>query len=298
MAEKQLTFGDTGNLSPALYLISTPIGNLRDITLRALDILSSCDLIACEDKRISTKLLNAYNMKGTLTTYHDHSDEKSRNSILKRISEGQSVALISDAGTPLVSDPGYKLVQDAVSSGLPVIPVPGANAVLPALQLSALPSDKFAFCGFIPTKKGERDSFLSDLADLPMSLVFYENAKRLNKTIPAMIEILGNRDAAIVREISKMFEETLRGKLSDLVNQCDGLKGEIVLVVDGDPQESVDDETLKDMLRDALQNQSLKSAVDDVSAQSRTSRKHVYSLALALRDEIHDELNAQYPRNG
>lgn len=273
-------------LPAGLYLVSTPIGNLRDMTLRGIDTLKACALIACEDTRVSVKLFNAYDIKTKSCAYHDHSDQKSRERILTKIKEGHAVALISDAGTPLVSDPGYQLVQDAIAAQLPIIPIPGANAPLPALQLAGLPCDRFSFCGFLPHKKGDVSRLAESVSLHTETLIFYDSARRLAANLTTLSSVLGNRQAAIVREITKRHEDTLRGTLCVLSEQATNLKGEIVLVIAGAETKNVTDEALMQMLRQAMAHNSLKSAVHEVSHETGTSRSHVYQLALSVRDEL------------
>lgn len=274
------------DLTPALYIVSTPIGNLGDMTYRAVETLQHCNLIACEDTRTSAKLLRAYDIRTPTTPYHDHSDGKARAKIIQAIQSGQSVALISDAGTPLISDPGYQLIQDAVDQGVSIIPIPGANAVLPALQLSALPTNRFSFHGFLPAKTGAVTKLVEALADREETLIFYETARRITKSLPVFLDVLGDRQAAIIREITKLHEEALRGPLSALIPVSEGLKGEIVLCIAGAQAKQVDDAHIMAELRLALEENSFKDAVRIVSKGTGASRSHVYTLGLGLRDEL------------
>lgn len=275
-------------LAPGLYLVATPIGNLRDITLRALDVLSAVDKIACEDSRVTARLLAAHGLKKPLIVYNDHSGERDRDRLIESLRAGARVALVSDAGTPLVSDPGYRLVRACVEENIPVTTLPGANAVLSALQLSALPSDRFSFGGFLPPRAGARRTEIQGWTQTPGSLVFYETAPRLVACLTDMLEILGNRSAAVVREITKMFEETRRGKLSDLVEfygENGPPKGEIVIVVgpaEDSPDAGAEDAALEDEISKALKTLSLRDAVAAVCAARRVPRKKVYALALRL----------------
>ena len=273
-------------LTPALYLVSTPIGNLGDMTYRAVQTLQNCDLIACEDTRTSAKLFKAYDIHSPAMPYHDHSNNKARAKIIDAITAGQAVALISDAGTPLISDPGYPLVRAVIEAGLSIIPVPGANAPLPALQLSGLPSDTFSFHGFLPTKQGALASLIERLAEREETLIFYESAKRINKSLPVLMDILGDRQAAIIREITKLHEESLRGRFSELIDTTITEKGEIVLVVAGADMIPVNDDALMKALRKALEENSFKDAVKIVSKDTGASRTHIYNLGLGVRDEL------------
>jgi len=276
-------------IEPGLYLVATPIGNLRDITLRALDVLSAADRIVCEDSRVTRKLLTAYNLSRPLVSYHEHNAEKVRPRLIQALQDGQSVALVSDAGTPLISDPGFKLVRSILEAGLPVTSIPGPSAALTALTLSGLPTDRFFFAGFLPPKAGARRSALGTLAAIPATLVFFESARRLAATLGDMTEVLGDRPAALTRELTKRFEEVRRGALSDLAARiaADGPpKGEIAVVVAGcGPQAPVDIETLDERLRAALAGASLRDAVAAVAAATGLPRRQVYARALELARE-------------
>ncbi len=273
------------SLKAGLYLVPTPIGNMRDVTFRALDVLASADLVVCEDTRVSGKLLKAFGLKKTMRVYNDHANEKDRSNILKVIEEGESVALISDAGTPLISDPGYKLVRDVVAAGFPVQALPGANAVLPALQLSGLPTDAFSFVGFLPARSGPRKSLLEKWADRPGTLICYETGPRLEESLKDIQKVLGNRPAALSREISKLYEETRRGKLSDLltwVQENGAPKGEIVLAIGENKTEEIPSETIEGQLKQALKTLSVRDAADMVAETTGKPRKTIYMLALKL----------------
>lgn len=281
-------------LAPGLYLVATPIGNLRDITLRALDVLCAVDKIACEDSRVTARLLSAHGLKKPLTVYNDHSDDRDRERLVENLMAGARVALVSDAGTPLVSDPGYRLVRACLESGVPVTTLPGANAVLSALQLSALPSDRFSFGGFLPARGGPRRAALEAWAQTPGTLVFYETAPRLSESLADMADILGDRPAAVVREITKLFEETRRGCLSELIafyTENGPPKGEIVVVL-GPGEEKTDaaaeDSALEESLLNALKTLSLRDAVAAVCAATHAPRKKVYALALHISKGVSD----------
>lgn len=280
---------ETVPLEPGLYLVSTPIGNLRDITLRALDVLAAVDIVACEDTRVSGKLMQAYGIKAKLLSYNDHNADSRRGPVIEKLAAGGRVALISDAGTPLISDPGYKLVRDCLDLGIAVTPVPGANAVLPALQLSGLPSDRFAFAGFSPPKSAARREWLRGLMHAPGTLVVYETGPRLAGALADMAAVLGGtRDAAVVREITKMFEESRRGTLAELATTYggeDAPKGEIAVVIGAAKEEAASAEDVDDMLRTALQTMSVKDAAAHVAAATGVAKKVVYERALRVGRE-------------
>ncbi|MEO3386845.1 16S rRNA (cytidine(1402)-2'-O)-methyltransferase [Mesorhizobium sp. CAU 1741] len=221
-------------LEPALYLVATPIGNLSDITLRALETLAAADIVACEDTRVSRVLLDRYGIRRRTTAYHEHNAAEAGPRLVEAVLSGKSVALISDAGTPLVSDPGFRLVGEVVEGGGRVVPIPGPSALLAALTASGLPSDAFFFAGFLPSKAGQRTTRLEELRGVPGTLVFYESPRRLADTLAAMVGALGDRPAAIGRELTKTFEEMRRGSLADLAKaygEEDTPKGEVVICV-------------------------------------------------------------------
>ncbi|MDB2683229.1 16S rRNA (cytidine(1402)-2'-O)-methyltransferase [Alphaproteobacteria bacterium] len=277
------------NLPAGLYMVATPIGNLSDITVRALEVLSRADLVVCEDKRVTGKLLKAYGLSKPLRVYNDHSEVDDREWILKRIRAGELVAFVSDAGMPMISDPGYKLVRACVDHGFHVSSLPGANAPLMALQLSGLPSDKFSFLGFLPNKSVARRQYLVGLKNVPITLVMFESAARLEKTLFDIAEVLGERRVAVVREMTKLHEEVRRGaaaKLADYYSENGAPKGEIVLVVEGAVQsQGVDGETLRFALKEALSDMRTKDASRFVSDRFGLSNKDVYALALEIKGE-------------
>ncbi|WP_159586981.1 16S rRNA (cytidine(1402)-2'-O)-methyltransferase [Chelativorans xinjiangense] len=221
-------------LQPALYLVATPIGNLSDITLRALETLAGADMLACEDTRVTRVLLQRYGIRRRMTAYHEHNEAEAAPRLIAAIEEGKSVALASDAGTPLVSDPGFRLVQAAQEKGLRVVPVPGPSAVLAALTASGLPTDSFLFAGFLPAKTRQRENRLEALAAAPATLVFFESPRRLAASLGAMEGVLGKRQAAVARELTKAFEEVRRGTLDALAAhyaEAGAPKGEVVVCV-------------------------------------------------------------------
>lgn len=273
-------------LPPGLYLVATPIGNLRDMTLRAIEVLGGVDLILCEDTRVSGKLLQAHGIKDKkLDVYNDHSADRMRPKILRDLAGGKRIALVSDAGMPLISDPGYKLVRDAQDLGLPVTSLPGANAVLTALQLSGLPSDKFSFLGFLPAKSKARCDVLRGWVDVPSTLVTYESAPRLIDSLIDMQKMLGDRDAAVTRELTKMFEEVRQDKLSALIahyKEQGEPKGEIAIVIGPPGEKTYSDEVVADLLEKALKTMSVKDASAHVSELTGLKKKDLYDRALSL----------------
>ena len=221
-------------LEPALHLVATPIGNLGDVTLRALEVLAAADILACEDTRVTRVLLARYGISRRATAYHEHNAEQAGPKLVEAVLSGKSVALVSDAGTPLVSDPGYRLVESVIEAGGKVVPVPGASALLAALTASGLPSDTFLFAGFLPAKGGQRTTRLEELKAVPATLVFYESPRRLADSLAAMAATLGDRPATVCRELTKAFEEVRRGTLAGLAEAYAGEetpRGEIVVCV-------------------------------------------------------------------
>ena len=270
-----------------LYVVATPIGNLRDITLRALDILGGVSRVYAEDTRVARKLMDAYGLKPRLAAYHEHNAEAARQEILEALARGESVALISDAGTPLVSDPGYKLARAVIEAGHRVFPIPGASASLAALVVSGLPSDRFLFAGFLPNKQGARKATLAELADVDATLILYESGPRLADSLADMVDVLGARPAAVARELTKMFEETRRDTLDVLAAhyaQAGGPRGEIVVVV-GPPlaKGEVSEEALDAFLLKALPR-GVKEAASEAARDLGVPRKRAYQRALELKD--------------
>lgn len=280
-------------LAPGLYLVATPIGNLGDISHRALQTLAASDVIACEDSRATARLLQHYGLKVPRIAYHEHSTHAIRETILQRLAEGQRVALVSDAGTPLISDPGFKLVREAIAQGAFVSALPGPSAPLMALILSGLPSDRFFFQGFLPPKGAARRSLLASLAGIDATLIFFESARRLPQCLADMAQMLGNRPAAVARELTKLFEEVRRDNLPALRDhyiEAGPPKGEVVIVVgppvSGDADLSGQDGALDNRLREALARCRLKEAVAQVAAETGLPRKQVYARALALTGKL------------
>jgi 16S rRNA (cytidine1402-2'-O)-methyltransferase len=286
--EPKSTRGAAQPLDPGLYVVSTPIGNLRDITLRALDVLRQADEILAEDTRIARRLLDAHDIRAKVSPYHDHNGAIRRPDILEKLASGASLALISDAGTPLVSDPGYKLVHEASESGHKIIPVPGASALLAGLVTSGLPSDRFMFCGFLPAKSKGRQSEAARLAEIPATLVFYETGPRLASSLADLSEVLGkDRTAAVARELTKLFEETRRGTLKELAQhyaESSPPKGEIVLLIGPPVEQALDQDQIDNALKTALETLPMKQAANQVAAQFNIPKRDAYQRALTLKD--------------
>ena len=222
-------------MAGTLYLIATPIGNLEDITHRAVRLLGEVELIACEDTRHTKKLLNHYGINTTTISYHEHNERERSRELIERLKSGADVAVVSDAGTPGISDPGFRLARIAIDSGVQVVPVPGASALISALVASGLPTDEFFFCGFLPARSGARRTRLSELRSLPATLIFYEGPHRIAATLKDALEILGERQAVVARELTKMHEEIARGSLSELTarfSSPESARGEMVLMID------------------------------------------------------------------
>ncbi|MCV0425996.1 MAG: 16S rRNA (cytidine(1402)-2'-O)-methyltransferase [Roseibium sp.] len=275
------------NLEPALYIVSTPIGNLGDITVRALETLAASSVIACEDTRVTSTLTQKFGLKTPLLAYHEHNADKQRPKILAELTEGRPVALVSDAGTPLVSDPGYRLVRDVVAEGFKVIPIPGASAPLAGLVASGLPSDTVLFAGFLPQKGGPKTRRLEELAKIPSTLIFFESPHRTGATLEVMAEVLGgDREAVVARELTKRFETFERGTLTHLAERFDGqqVKGEIVILI-GPPDDKPEAEAsdLDTLLKEALADMPVSAAAKKVSKATGLDRNEVYKRALDLK---------------
>ena len=275
--------------TPGLHLVATPIGNLGDITLRALAVLATADVVYAEDTRHSGKLLSHFGIHARLKPYHEHNAAHERPSILAALGQQQSIALISDAGMPLVSDPGYKLVRDCAAQGFTVDCMPGASAPLYGLVTSGLPTDTFMFAGFLPNKSSARQTRIAELADMPATLILFEAPSRLPETLQALAQGLGgDRPAAVARELTKLNEELARGTLTSLYEDFssrDSIKGEVVIVVGPPPPQTIDDDAIAEALSDALQSLSLRDAAKAVSDDLKVPRKRVYDLGLKLRQD-------------
>lgn len=278
--------GESGSskLPAGLYVVATPIGHLGDISLRALMTLTQADRIACEDTRVSGAMLAKYGLKKPLLAYHDHNAEKQRPVILKQIAAGETVVLISDAGMPLIADPGYRLVLACREAGHDVTVIPGANAALTALAGSGLPSHRFLFVGFLPPKSAARRKVIAKLADVPVTLIFYEAPQRLADTLSDLAEIFGGRPAAVARELTKLFEETRRGTLGELAAfyAKQPVKGEVTLIIGGCTGENTETQDIDTLLNEQLQHASLRDAVAAVSATTGIKKSEIYARALKL----------------
>ena len=270
-----------------LYLVATPIGNLGDLSPRAVAVLKNADVVACEDTRITGKLLSLNAISTPMVNYHEHNADKMRPALTARLKKGETVALVSDAGTPLVSDPGHKLVADCIKEGIYVTAVPGASALLTALQLSGLPTRRFLFQGFLPPKSSARKTTLAELKNVPSTLIFYEAPQRMIETLTDMKEVLGDRDCSVSRELTKKFEQTVRGKISDILDLYaqDGVpKGEFVVVVAPPLEEKAGERDVEAALKQALETMSVKDAAAFVAQALNTNKKEVYTLALKLKN--------------
>jgi 16S rRNA (cytidine1402-2'-O)-methyltransferase len=282
-AEKPLTAG--------LYFVATPIGSARDMTLRGLDILASADLIAAEDTRTARKLMEIHGVPlGTrqVVAYHDHSGEKPTERLVEAVKSGKSIAYVSEAGTPLIADPGYELGAAMIAADLPVTTAPGASAVLAALTVSGLATDRFAFIGFLPSTKTQRETEIASLRDMPLTLVFYESPKRLNDMLSSLGHILGqDRKAVVCRELTKNIEEVTRGTLKTLIADFEGrrVKGEIVVVVERSHGDAVAETDVQTALAEAMQTMRVKDAATMVAGAMGLPRRKVYQMALGLEKE-------------
>lgn len=274
--------------APGLYIVSTPIGNLGDITLRALDLLNSVDVIACEDTRITSRLLARYNIKTPLTVYHEHNAARATPKLIRQLQGGCAVALVSDAGTPLISDPGYKLVCQTKKAEIPVFVAPGACAPIAALVASGLPSDRFLFAGFLPNRQTSRRKTLAELSSIRASLVFLESPNRLARCLSDMTAVLGLRQAAVARELTKRYEELVWGTLQDLAtryNERPPPKGEVILIVGPPGSESSNqpsEKNLDSQLLHALATMSVRDAAQVVGIATGLPRRTIYRRALEL----------------
>ncbi|MDR3493081.1 MAG: 16S rRNA (cytidine(1402)-2'-O)-methyltransferase [Ancalomicrobiaceae bacterium] len=275
-------------LPPALYIVATPIGNLGDITIRALETLAAVELVACEDTRVTRVLMDRYGLKTKLYAYHDHNAESVRPRLLSALAEGKPVALVSDAGTPLISDPGYKLVTAAAAAGHRVIPIPGASALLAGLVAAGLPTDSFLFAGFLSAREEARRHRIEELAALGSTIVFYESPHRLGETLAELAAVMGaDRPAVIARELTKTFEELVRGPLGELAARYAEAKpkGEIVILVGPAAEAEVTDVDVDRLLAAALQHAAPGKAAAEVARLTGRNRKDLYERALALKPD-------------
>lgn len=278
-------------LSAGLYVVATPIGNLKDVSFRALSVMAAADAVLAEDTRVTKHLLAHYGITTPLVAYHEHSNEAVRERMILRVKEGQALALVSDAGTPLVSDPGYKLVQAAIEAGLPVTPIPGPSAVLTALVVSGLPTDRFFFEGFLPSKQGARRARLQEIGAIPGTLMLFEAPHRLPEMLADAADVLGPRPAVIARELTKLYETVRRGTLAELAAafaEEGPPKGEIVVLIGQAPEGMAGpeaDAALDDRIRAALAHHSIKDAAALVAAESGEPKREVYARALQIAKE-------------
>ncbi len=260
----------------ALYIVSTPIGNLEDITYRAVRILKEADLIACEDTRHTRKLLDHYGIQTRAISYHEHNESARAADLLERLRDGQSIALVSDAGTPLISDPGYRVVAQAAAEGVPVIPIPGPSAAIAALSASGLPTDSFRFCGFLPAKSSQRRRLLESVAADSATLIFYEAPHRIVESLAEMREVLGPRPAVVARELTKLHEEILRGTLDDLASSVTG-RGEFTIVVGkGEPAPESDEPIVEAVKRLERAGVPRMEAMKTIARERGVSKRDVY----------------------
>lgn len=274
-------------MSGTLYVVATPIGNLEDITLRALRILREVDCVACEDTRTTGKLLARYDLQKKLMSYHEHNEERRTPEFLALLEEGKSIALVTDAGTPTISDPGYRLIREASLRGIAVVPIPGPSAIVAALSVSGLSTRRFAFLGFPERSENRKKELLESIRPYPETLVFFESPKRVLSTLRAMLNILGDRNAALCRELTKIHEETIRGRLSELISQLEQreeIRGEVTIVIEGySGGNRCSKEDICEMLTAFMkQGKTLKDAVSEVGSKTGLSRREVYKLALGI----------------
>lgn len=272
-------------VEPGLYLVATPIGNLRDITLRALDVLGAADLVLAEDTRVTAKLLSAFGLSRPIERYDDHAGHRVRPKVMAALAAGKVVALVSDAGTPLVNDPGFRLVQEAVEAGCGVHPIPGPSSVLAALTLAALPTDRFLFAGFLPNKSAARRAFLEELRSVRSTLVLFETGPRLKASLADMADVLGPRPAAVARELTKLYETCIRGSLPDLAAdpKLDAPKGEIVVVIGPGEVEAASEADAEAALASALERLGPADAASEVAKALGLNRRELYRRALAIQ---------------
>jgi len=276
---------DDAPLAPGLYVVATPIGNLRDITLRALDVLAAADLVLAEDTRVAGKLLSAYGLSAKLERYDEHGAERTRPKAMAALAQGKRVALISDAGTPLVSDPGYRLVREAAAQGVAVFPIPGASALLAGLSAAGLPTDRFLFAGFPPPKSAARRTFLEEFSPIRATLIFFEGGSRLAASLADMAAVFGPREAVVCRELTKLYETIVRGPLPDLAAdpQFEAPKGELVILVGPGHEVEATAGDIDTALADALTRLRPAEAAAEVAKALGLSRRDVYQRAMALR---------------
>lgn len=283
---------DAAKAEPGLYLVATPIGNLGDITLRALEVLAGADVIACEDTRVTRKLIERYGITTPLTAYHEHNAAEARPKLLARLAGDQAIALVSDAGTPLISDPGYKLVRAACEAGHSVTALPGPSSVLAALSVAGPPTDRFFFEGFLPPKQAARQKRAAVLANIPSTLVMFESGPRVAAMLADLAAAFGKRTAAVCRELTKLHEEVKRGDLETLAHEYTAgaeTRGEFVIVVAPPAEEEEISDNVDELLRQALRRVSVKDAVGEVALVTGRPRREVYQRALNLSRDVADD---------
>jgi 16S rRNA (cytidine1402-2'-O)-methyltransferase len=279
---------DAEPLAPGLHVVATPIGNLGDITLRALSTLAAADTVLCEDTRTSGKLMERFAIKARLAPYHEHNAQKVRPAILEKLKQGSAIALISDAGMPLVSDPGYRLVKEAAELGIPVTACPGPSAVLTGLALSGLPTDRFLFAGFVPQKLGERKRLFAEFTAVKATLIFFESPHRIVETLQDIAEALPGRSLAVTRELTKLHEEVLRGSAEEIANilgERTAVKGEITLLI-GPPSAEIEvsDEDVEAAITEALASLPASKAASDIAKRFNLNRSDIYQRILSRKD--------------
>ena len=275
------------DLKSGLYLVATPIGNLGDVSLRALETLNSVDQIACEDTRVTKKLLKSFAIDTRLTSYHEYNAKRNRPKLIAKMLNGSALALVSDAGTPTICDPGYKLVRECIANNILITFLPGASASLSGLVLSGLPTDRFYFHGYLAPKQKKRKQELYDLNTIPTTIVIYETSERLMGALEDVLAVLGNREIAVAREITKLYEEIKRGRVEEILKELytnQKLKGEYVIVLGPKAAEViVDDKELSKILLNRMEGMSLKDAVIEVASLTKRSRQEIYKIALAVK---------------
>lgn len=272
------------NSAGELFIVATPIGNLKDITFRAVEVLKEVDFIICEDTRNTRVLLDSYGIQSKLYQFDDHASDDKLNKIISEISFGKKVALVSDAGTPLISDPGFKLIKEAKNHNLKVTPIPGACALITALCASGLTSESFIFLGFVPKRNSELEDLLKNRQSETSTIIFYESPKRLLETLSIISDVLGQRNIVIARELTKLFEEIFKGSANECIDYFSKkeIKGEIVLLIQGQSESKFESSDAKLLLSEHLKTMSLKDAVSEVSEATKLSKKIVYKLALEI----------------
>jgi 16S rRNA (cytidine1402-2'-O)-methyltransferase len=274
-------------LAPGLHIVATPIGNLGDITIRALSTLAACETLLCEDTRTTSKLLTRYGIRAKTMPYHEHNAAKMRPLIIAKLRGGEAIALVSDAGMPLVSDPGYRLVQDCIAEGIAVTAVPGASSVLTALALSGLPTDRFTFIGFLPAKGGDRKRLLREFSDAPSTLITFESPHRILDALADIGETLGHRTIAVTRELTKLHEEVLRGnagEVAETLSARETIKGEITIVIDPPTDEiPASDEDVDSAIDDALASLPASKAAAQVAKALKLPKQDIYARILARK---------------